>query len=338
MNRIVCFLIIGLGALGVMAQASEGEDMRAPVVDGTQDVSRVAADLQRLEKYVYRTLGPDQLKKKEPVAMSPQGVGGSQDQINLLMKKHEEVAQAIPQLTARLEESEHTVQKLLDNNKTFIQYLTHYKKLIAEAALKQEAMEAKIAALQKGGAVLGEAPAPVDPESAPGDIPSLPPLDSPLEMPPVENQGIASQVTENAPVEDPVPEDVPLSVEDLEKKARAALLTADYDVARQTFEAMLERELSAEQGASAHYYLGEIAQLKKDAATASGHYLKAFQKAGNGDKAPKSLLKLSMALRDLGKEKEACASLSKLFEEYPKADAATLAMAETQKKAYKCQV
>jgi tol-pal system protein YbgF len=132
------------------------------------------------------------------------------------------------------------------------------------------------------------------------------------------------------------PKTVELSIEELEKKARTALLTGQYDVAEQSFESLLERELGGEQAASAHFYLGEIAHVKKNHAKASEHYLKAFQSAPNSSKAPKSLLKLSMKLHDLDKKKACCASLTKLLAEYPKADSATRTMAETKKKEYQC--
>ena len=90
------------------------------------------------------------------------------------MKKHEEVAGTIPALTA-VWKKPNTVQKLLENNKTFIQYLTHYKQLLAEADAKRQALEEKFSELQAGAKPL---PASL-PESAPGEIPSLPPLTMP---------------------------------------------------------------------------------------------------------------------------------------------------------------
>ena len=326
MNRTTHYLLIVLTMGCMTSWADEGEETKAPVVYGTQDVGKVASDLQRLEKYVYRAIGPNQLNQAKPAEIPEDAKGASQAQIDLLMKKHEEVAGAIPTLTSRLEEAEHTVQKLLENNKTFIQYLTHYKKLMAEADAKRQDLEAKVAQLQAGKpSPVSEVPAP-EKELSPGEIPSLPPL----EMPPSPE---APAVVAEEPL---AQEEVELTIEELEKKARTSLLTAQYDVAQKTFESMLERQLSDEQAASSHFYLGEIAQLKKDHATASGHYLKSFQKAPNTAKAPKSLLKLAMTLHNLDKKKEACASLGKLLTDYPKADAATLTMANAKKKEYKC--
>ena len=130
-------------------------------------------------------------------------------------------------------------------------------------------------------------------------------------------------------------EEVVLTIEELEKKARASLLAAQYDVAQKILNPF-ERSLTDAQSASTHFYLGEIAQLNKDPAKASGHYLRAFQKAPATDKPPKSLLKLAIALHNLDKQKEACASLDKVLTEYPKADATTLSMTNAKIKEYKC--
>jgi tol-pal system protein YbgF len=225
----------------------------------------------------------------------------TQAQVDILSKKLDDISGEVPTLLNRLEQAEHTIRQL----------------------------EEKLASLVQRRK------------------PEAQPADSPLEMPmaqeamlqeestPLMNAGNDMDLGLNLgiPATSQTPE---LSTEELEKKARTALLTGQYDVAEQSFEALLERELGGEQAASAHFYLGEIAHVKKNHAKASEHYLKAFQSAPNSSKAPKSLLKLSMKLHDLDKKKACCASLSKLLTEYPKADSATRTMAEAKKKEYQC--
>ena len=335
MKRRVHFFLLWLYPSLLIAGSYDGE---VPVVYGGQDVEKMAGDLQRLEKFVYRTLGPNRLHK--PITEDASNGMGKQDsvpqaQLDILNKKIEDMSQEIPSLLNRLEQSEHTIQKLVENNKTAVQYLTHFKKMLAEEQARNQALEEKVSKLQKQdeGALM-ESARPLG-AVLPEAIPSLPPLEgsSPMIEDKVEMDFKGNEPLAEVPE---VPEIIELSVEDLEKKARTALLTAQYDVAEKAFESLLEKDLGNEQAASAHFYLGEIAHVKKNHAKASEHYLKAFQKAPNGSKAPKSLLKLSMKLHELDKKKAACASLNKLIAEYPTADSATCAMAQAKRKEYQC--
>jgi TolA-binding protein len=140
--------------------------------------------------------------------------------------------------------------------------------------------------------------------------------------------------TGSEPSADPKPEVddyATLSVEDLEKKAKASLVAAQYDEARLLFERLLTKDLSVEQEISARFYLGEIWFLKKQHGKASDYYLKAYQKDPKGPKAPKSLLKVALSLQSLGKKKEACITLKKLLKDHPKAESTVLAMAKEKK-------
>jgi len=223
----------------------------------------------------------------------------TQAQVDVLREKLDNVSQQVPSLVDRLEQAEHTIRQL----------------------------EEKIVSLQRQGTEAKP--------TQPSLVASAPQEDStPLMSDNTENDidlGLGLGLSEPAAAQT-----VELSIEELEKKARTALLTGQYDVAEQSFESLLEREIAGEQAASAHFYLGEIAHVKKNHAKASEHYLKAFQSAPNSSKAPKSLLKLSMKLHDLDKKKACCASLNKLLSEYPKADSATRTMAEAKKKEYQC--
>lgn len=128
-----------------------------------------------------------------------------------------------------------------------------------------------------------------------------------------------------------------LSVEELEKKARAALFAAQHNEARDLFNKLLMRELTQEKEAMVHFYLGEIAHLQKQYAKAAEHYLLTYQKHPKGPKAPQSLLKLAATLHPLGKKKEACATLQKLLNDYPTAEETTLKLAQQSRREYMCK-
>lgn len=286
------------------------ETIRVPVIDGNNNLERIAADLHRLEKYVYRTVGADHLNKPahEKAAAS---VPADQSQVDVFQSKFETLSQEIPALVGRIEELEHKNQKLLDNNKTFVDYLTRFKEEMAALTKKNQELEEKIAHLS----TQPKESAPVKEE-----IPSLPPL-----------------TTQSEPAVEPIPslaEPVVVSTDALEKKAKAALVAARYDDARELFEELLKRDLSIEQEVTTRFYLGEIWLLKKQHGKASEQYLKAYQKDPKGSKAPKNLLKLATSLYALGKKKEACVSLQKLLKDHPKAEGTILSMASEKRVEY----
>lgn len=275
------------------------EPVKIPVVYGDQNVERMAADLQRLEKFVYRTMGPDRLNHPVQSNPSTDTQGPSQPQVELFQSKLETLSQELPALIGRLEELEHQSQKLLENNKMFVEYLTHLKQEVETLSLKNKALEEQVAAKEK---------------KENSEIPSLPPLK-----------------TEKKPAVEQKPEPKgfsSLSIEELEKKAKAALVSGQHDEAQRLFEALLEKDLSVEQEITIRFYLGEIWFLKKQHGKASDQYLKAYQKDPKGAKAPKSLLKVALSLKALGKKKEACITLKKLLKDHPKAESTVLSMAK----------
>lgn len=294
-----------------------------PVVYGNENLERIATDLHRLEKYVYRTIGADHLNK--PKAQTPsapsaldENASTHQPQADVFQSKFETLSQEIPALVGRIEELEHKNQKLLDNNKTFVDYMTHFKQEMEALKQRNKELEEKITQLAHAPKEMAAA---LPSEGAqPEEIPSLPPL-----------------AVQSEPVVDPIPtlsEPVVLSIDDLEKKAKASLVAARYDDARQLFEELLKRDLSIEQEVATRFYLGEIWLLKKQHGKASEQYLKAYQKDPKGAKAPKNLLKLATSLYALGKKKEACVSLQKLLKEHPKAESTVLSMASEKRVEY----
>lgn len=326
-QRFLVVVGILFGSFVVYAEDSEP----VPVVYGNRSIDQLSKSLQNLEKYVYRRLGKDGLD--HPISSSPTDKK-LEAQLASLYSKVDDATHQIPSLIGRMEKAEHTAQKLLENNQTFIQYLTQFKKTLAEREETIKALQEKIQKLEAqaaGAASEAEKPAekktePKDP-TAIEDIPSLPPLDIPESKLPTEDK---DQEVETTP-------DPELSIEDLEKKARSYLVTTQYADAQKTLEDLLKRNITADQSSSAYFYLGEVAYLKKDYAAAADAYLKSFQKSPRCPKAPKSLLKLSMTLNALNKKEAACSSLKKLLSEYPKADSAILSMANAKKIEYQCQ-
>ncbi|MBL0318100.1 MAG: tol-pal system protein YbgF [Alphaproteobacteria bacterium] len=67
---------------------------------------------------------------------------------------------------------------------------------------------------------------------------------------------------------------------------------------------------------NAYYWLGESYYVQKDYSTAAVQFLKGFQEAPKGQKAPDNMLKLGMSLGNAGKKSEACTTFKKLSNDF----------------------
>jgi tol-pal system protein YbgF len=76
--------------------------------------------------------------------------------------------------------------------------------------------------------------------------------------------------------------------------------------------------------ANAHYWLGETYYARGQMDQASVAFAKGFQAAPSGAKAPDNLLKLSLALHQLGDTNQACNTLNALVDNYPNANVSIL--------------
>ncbi len=70
---------------------------------------------------------------------------------------------------------------------------------------------------------------------------------------------------------------------------------------------------------NAQYWLGESYYVRKDYDLAAQAFLNGYQRFGDGEKAPDSLLKLGTSLNAMGDKEEACTVLRELAARYPNA-------------------
>jgi tol-pal system protein YbgF len=88
---------------------------------------------------------------------------------------------------------------------------------------------------------------------------------------------------------------------------------------------------------NARYWLGEAYYAKADYAQAATTFLDGYEKNKTGQKAPDTLLKLGMALGQLDKKREACATFQELERAFPQAPAAVKSKAAEEKKRLACR-
>jgi tol-pal system protein YbgF len=97
------------------------------------------------------------------------------------------------------------------------------------------------------------------------------------------------------------------------------LVKHDYDRAQEAFAAFVQAHPADPLAGNAQYWLGEtyyVRQRYQDAAIA---FLEGYQKYPKSPKAADNLLKLGMALAQVGQKAEACTTFGRLQKEFPDA-------------------
>jgi tol-pal system protein YbgF len=114
------------------------------------------------------------------------------------------------------------------------------------------------------------------------------------------------------------------------------LLQRDYAGAEASFRTLVERFPADSLAGKADYWLGESYYARgafKDAADA---FLASYRTYGSGEKAPDSLLKLGMALAQLGEKDAACSTFAEFGAKYPSAEPALLDQAKAERRKVGC--
>jgi tol-pal system protein YbgF len=98
------------------------------------------------------------------------------------------------------------------------------------------------------------------------------------------------------------------------------LLRRDYASAEISFRKLLNRFPGDALAGKAQYWLGETYYVRGQFKDAAEAFLKSYKQYQSGEKAPDSLLKLAMALGELGQKDAACSTLNEFGTKYPGAD------------------
>ncbi|MEX0922776.1 MAG: tol-pal system protein YbgF [Rhodovibrionaceae bacterium] len=114
------------------------------------------------------------------------------------------------------------------------------------------------------------------------------------------------------------------------------LRQANYPAAEQAFQAFLQRHPSDPLSGNAKYWLGESYYVRGDNQNAAIVFAEGFQEYPNSSKAPDNLLKLGMALANLGSTEDACGTFSELQRRYPNAASTILRRAEREQSRLGC--
>lgn len=120
--------------------------------------------------------------------------------------------------------------------------------------------------------------------------------------------------------------------ESLYERSNESLLRRQYGEAEAGFTTFLQKYPDHSLAGSAQYWLGETYYVQGDFKSAAAHFLRGYKTYPKSRRAPDSLLKLGISLNRLGQGEQACAALSAVNSEYPKAvDARKRAQAESKR-------
>jgi tol-pal system protein YbgF len=302
---------------GVQAQTN---DLR-PLLDR---LDRLERDMNLLQRQVYRGTGPG----GAPVAVSPPDAqsavnyevrfGQIEDEMRTLTGQIEEVTYNIAQLKRRVD----TLASDIDQRLNALEH--HDGSATGDlASSSANASPRALAAAPPAGAGAN----PAEPASRSGVLGQLP--------------ATAAEQTAAAPSAAAPTAAAPANLpggtaQDQYNYAFGLLRQADYPGAEQALRAFIQRYPNDPLAGNAQYWLGETYYVRKDYNNAAAVFAEGYQKYPKGGKAADNLLKLGMALGQLGQKADACRALARLDRDFPSAPANVKERAGDEKKRLGC--
>jgi tol-pal system protein YbgF len=122
----------------------------------------------------------------------------------------------------------------------------------------------------------------------------------------------------------------------LYQQGYGALLQKDYAGAEGAFHALVSAYPNDPLAGNAQYWIGETYYMRGQYKNAADAFLKGYKKYKSSEKAPDTLLKLGMALAELGQKDSACSALNELRSKYPGAPEHIREDANAQRKQFGC--
>ena len=285
-------------------------------------LQRLERDMRDVESVTFRKPAPDKsvslpaapVETAIPAAPAAEIPPVVMPDLNPLMRRIDELEEGLGRLTGQMEELGHQVNQLTEK---------------ADRLQKQADLQAAAQAKAETSAATATPP-PAGPEPdqfASADKPQA--LQGPGAPP-----GVLGTLPANAPLPKP-------QIADPKRQFDAAmnlLSRARYDEASDAFRAFADAHPDTDHAPDALYWTGDIAySTKKDYPAAARDFAELLKKYPKAQRAPDGMLKLGLALFEMGQTKEACAAVSALPVKYPDAMPATLVRAKSVRDEKKCR-
>lgn len=296
-------------AFPAMAPALAQEHDLSPLLDR---LDRMEREMNQLQRQVYRGGGGE--NASVPVASGDSAMVSAElrmDQLETNMRT----------LTGRIEEA----------NFGLDQIKTRFDKFLGE-------VDSRLSALEHGGD--HAAPPPSSGAQASSSPSSSAPVAAARQPGAV---GVLGQIPAGGGAQTaskgPAPETAELkgaTPQEQYNYAFGLLRQADYATAEQALRLFVRRYPNDPLAGNAQYWLGETYYVRKDYANAASAFAEGFKKYPQGGKAAENLLKLGIALGNLGQKKEACLTFGQFDSAYPKAATTFKERLAQQKKQFGC--
>ncbi len=114
------------------------------------------------------------------------------------------------------------------------------------------------------------------------------------------------------------------------------LLRRRFESAQSGFEQFLQSYRTHQLAGNAQYWLGEAHYARGDYRAAAAAFLIGYRDFHSSAKAPDSLLKLAMSLKNLGQKQQACASFAQVQQEFPNASETIRSLAVRERRRAGC--
>jgi tol-pal system protein YbgF len=151
----------------------------------------------------------------------------------------------------------------------------------------------------------------------------------------------AQSGAEPPPTQDNQPQSLAAALPDgdaqtLYQQGYGALLQKDYAGAEGAFRGLVRAYPDDPLAGTAQYWIGETYFVRGQYKNAADAFLKGYKKYKSSEKAPDTLLRLGMALAELGQKDAACSALNELRVKYPEAPEHIREDASAQRKHFGC--
>lgn len=281
-------------------------------------LQRLERDMRDLEAATFRRPPGD--STATPIAPTPEADMApgadtppvAMPDLNPLMRRIDELEEGLGRITGQMEVLGHEVDQLTQKTERL-----------------QKQMDLQAAAQAKGETAAEPAAPMPDSAQLASVTPAKPPVAEGLGTPPS--------------VLGKIPADTPLPKPDADPKrqfdaAMNLLSRARYDEASDAFRAFADAHPDEDRAADALYWTGDIAySTKKDYPAAARDFAELIKKYPKAQRAPDGMLKLGLALFEMGQAKEACAAVLALPAKYPGATPGVLARAKSVRDEKKCK-
>ncbi|HMI96098.1 MAG TPA: tol-pal system protein YbgF [Micropepsaceae bacterium] len=304
------------GVHSATAQATQTIDSRELI----QRLQRLERDMRDLQAETFRKAPGDRTAPPAATANAtptpppqPESQAAIPD-LNPILRQIGDLEEGLGRLTGQMEELGHQVDQLSQKTDRL------QKQMDFQA--EQARTGASATPAQPGGDA-GNELASINPDAAAPTLRGAPPA----------NLG---QIPAGTPV--PAPANRPTDAKRQFDEAMNLLSRAQYDKAKDAFRAFADAHPDEDRAPDALYWTGDIAySAKKDYPEAARDFAELLKKYPKAQRAPEGMLKLGLALFELGQMKEGCAALVALPAKYPDAAPTVATRARTERTNNKCR-